>query len=150
MECASRGAEAWQRRRRYFQASEGDARPAQQVSEAEEEGSRTEAEVQRPLVVALGESAVHTSPSHHYAHLRSLLGFPLLRSSRLFFSRFSLFFCHYHCRYLYWRFLLCFGFLFKFRYYLQCFIWRIFYSFGSALAWIDECEESSPASAHPS
>ena len=41
----------------------------QQVGQAEEAGSG----VQGPLVVALGETAIHTSPSHHYVYLRSLL-----------------------------------------------------------------------------
>ena len=45
---------------------------------------------------------------------------------------------------------LCFGFILRVALFPQCFIWRIFYLFVSALAWIDECEESSPCSAHPS
>ena len=45
---------------------------------------------------------------------------------------------------------LCFGFILRVALFPQCFIWRIFYLFGSALACIDECEESSPCSAHPS
>ena len=41
----------------------------------------------------------------------------------------------------YRRIYLCFGFQ-QLRYSLSCFIWRIFYLFGSALAWIDECTSS--------
>ena len=82
----------------------------------------------------------------------TLLGFPLLRSSHLFFARF-LCFPHFsavksvviYIGASYCVLVSCLSSAIT-----TLFIWRIFYLFVLAHTWIDECEESSPASAHPS
>ena len=94
----------------------------------------------------------------------SLLGFPLFWSSRLFPVSSTLCVSRV-CLYLFAILIFvgigpiagiisCLGYLllahlFVFFFlrvavFLLFFIWRIFYLSGSALAWIDECEESSP------
>ena len=84
--------------------------------------------------------------------LYTLLGFPLLRSSHLFFARF-LRFPHFSAVIsvvIYIGAYICVLVSFLSSAIASLFIWRLFYLFVLALAWIDECEESSPASAHPS
>ena len=102
----------------------------------------------------------------HAFGLYSLLGFPLFRSSRLFLrvsyvSLYSfaiitvvgpapiagIFFCSDH---LILAHLIVFWFHFSSCTITSLFVWRIFYLFDPAHAWIEECEESSPGSAHPS
>ena len=113
--------------------------------------------------MALEETTFHTSPSHHYVRLRfffstRLSSFPFVSSLLYAFPVFpfilllfslslvldllrALSIVRFVC---YRRIYLCFGFILRVTLFSQCFIWRIFYLFGSALAWIDECEESSP------
>ena len=98
--------------------------------------------------MALGETAIHTSPSHHYVRLRSFLpirlstfhfAWSLLYASSLFPSAHSLsLFCWVS---LIAGIIYCMGGLLPaVASFQQCFISCLFFLVSSAHAWIDESE----------